>query len=125
MECYELESTPLAIPSPCDGPIACHLAFQCVYGAALMDLDDRSSQQQQVTEAMEQLGNKRAKYRNEAEQPGPALYHTQAVLNALSRICEQDRAMSSEGVHMSFDGENRGFRIFENHGSIGRLNFPL
>lgn len=36
MECYELGTTPLAISSPCDGLIACHLAFQCVHGAALM-----------------------------------------------------------------------------------------
>lgn len=36
MECYKLESTPLAISSPCDGLIVCHLALQCVYGAALM-----------------------------------------------------------------------------------------
>lgn len=74
---------------------------------------------------MEQLGNKRAKYRNEAEQPGSALYHSQAVLDVLRKICEQDRATSSGGVHISFDGENHGFRIFENHGSMGRLNFPL
>ncbi|KAJ5938451.1 hypothetical protein N7466_001585 [Penicillium verhagenii] len=124
MECYELLSTPLVISSPCDGLVACHLALQCVYGATLMDLDGRNSQQQKVIEALEQLGNKRAKYRNEAEQPGPALYHSQAVLDALRRICEQDRAMSSGGVHISFDGENRGIRIFENHGSMGR-NFPL
>ena len=36
MECYELLSTPLAISSPCDGLVACHLALQCVYGATLM-----------------------------------------------------------------------------------------
>jgi hypothetical protein len=40
VECYELESTPLAISSPCDGLIACHLALQCVYGAALMFVSD-------------------------------------------------------------------------------------
>jgi hypothetical protein len=54
---------------------------------------------------MEQLGNKRTKYRNKAEQPGPAIYHSQAVLDVLRRICEQDRATSFGGVHMSFDGE--------------------
>jgi len=74
---------------------------------------------------MEQLSNKRSKYRNEAEQLGPALYHSQAVLDVLRRICEQDHATSSEEVHISFDGENSDFRIFENHGSMGRLNFPL
>jgi hypothetical protein len=36
MECYELLSTPLAISSPCDGLVACHLALQCVYGAGLV-----------------------------------------------------------------------------------------
>ncbi|KAJ5654974.1 hypothetical protein N7490_001977 [Penicillium lividum] len=125
MECYELLSTPLAISSPCDGLIACHLALQCVYGAALMDLDDRSSQQQKVTEAMEQLGNKRAKYRNKAEQPGPAIYHSQAVLDVLRRNCEPDGATSSGGMHVSFGGENYGTQLFEYHGSMGPLKFPL
>lgn len=74
---------------------------------------------------MEQLGNKRAKYRNEAEQPGPALYHSQAVLDVLRRICEQDRATSSGEVHISFGGENHGTQLFEYHDSMGRLKFPL
>ncbi|KAJ5559408.1 hypothetical protein N7513_001807 [Penicillium frequentans] len=125
MECYELLSTPLAISSPCDGLVACHLALQCVYGATLMDLDGKNSQQQKVIEALEQLGNKRAKYRNNAEQPGPAIYHSQAVLDVLRRNCEPDGATSSGSMHVSFGGENHGIQIFEYHGSMGPLKFPL
>jgi hypothetical protein len=74
---------------------------------------------------MEQLGNKRAKYRNEAEQPGPALYHSQVVLDVLRRrICEPDCATSSGGMHVSFGGENHGTQLFEYHGSMGPLKFP-
>ena len=35
-ECYELETTPLAMSSLRDGLDTCNLALQCVYGAALM-----------------------------------------------------------------------------------------
>jgi hypothetical protein len=36
MDCYELKSTPSASSPPCYGLVACHLALECVYGAALM-----------------------------------------------------------------------------------------
>ncbi|CAG8132514.1 unnamed protein product [Penicillium nalgiovense] len=128
MECHELKPTPLAISSLCGLLDACNLALQCVYGAAMMDPSDRrwvSSQQQNVAEAIEQMDTKRAKYWDEMKQPGPAIYHSQAVLDILKGNRVPDRALRFGGMHVSFGGENRGIQAAEYHGSMGRFTFPL
>ncbi|CAI7613167.1 unnamed protein product [Penicillium viridicatum] len=128
MECYELKLTPLAISSLCDQLDACNLTLECVYGAAMMDLNDRrwvSSQQQKVAEAIEQMDNKRAKYWDEMKQPGPAIYHSLALLDLLKGNCVPDRTPRFGGTHVSFGGENRGIQAVEYHGSMGHFTFPL
>ncbi|CAG8078713.1 unnamed protein product [Penicillium salamii] len=128
MECYELRPTPLAISSLGNQLDACNLALQCVYGAAIMDHDDRRwvcSQQQKVMEAVEQMDNKRAKYLDELKQPEPVIYHSQAILELLKEKREPNRAARFEGMRVSFSGENRGIQAAEYHGSMGRFTFPL
>ncbi|OGE47135.1 hypothetical protein PENARI_c060G10339 [Penicillium arizonense] len=98
-ECYELESTPLAMSSLRDGLAACNLALQCVHGAALINQDNKrsvSSQQQKVTEAIEEVGNKRFENANGMS---PAIHHSQAVLNLLKDTREPGAAAASGDMH--------------------------
>ncbi|KAJ6038914.1 hypothetical protein N7499_003199 [Penicillium canescens] len=123
-ECYELESTPLAMSSLRDGLTACNLALQCVHVAVLINQDNKrsvSSQQQKVTEAIEAVGNKRFK---NADGMSPAIYHSQAVLNLLDTR-EPGAAAASGDMHVRFGGGNRGIQVAEYHGNMGHLIFPL
>ncbi|OGE46958.1 hypothetical protein PENARI_c083G11636 [Penicillium arizonense] len=104
-ECYELESTPLAMSSLRDGLTACNLALQCVHGAALINQDNKrsvSSQQQKVTEAI-----------------------GEAVINLLKDTREPGAAAASGHMHVRFGGGNRGIQVAEYHGNMGHLIFPL
>ncbi|CAG8092933.1 unnamed protein product [Penicillium salamii] len=94
----------------------------------MMDHDDRrsvSSQQQKVTETIEQMENLRAKYLDEVKQPKAAIYHSQAIFDLLKGNRELDRAARFGGMHVSFGGENRVIQAVEYHGGTERLNFPL
>ncbi|CAG7960923.1 hypothetical protein HAV15_005872 [Penicillium sp. str.  len=89
MECYELKPTPLAISSVCDQFDACNLTLQCVYDAAMMDLNYRrweSSQQRKTAEAIDQM-DKRAKHWDDMKQTGPAVYYSRALLDLLRKDC--------------------------------------
>ncbi|KAJ6175200.1 hypothetical protein N7485_005005 [Penicillium canescens] len=88
-----------------DGLTACNLALQCVHGAALINQDNTksvSSQQQKVTEAIEEVGNKRFKNGNGMS---PAIYHSQAVLNLLKDTREPGAAAASGDMHVRFGKE--------------------
>jgi hypothetical protein len=84
-----------------------------------------SSQQQKVAEAIEQMDNTRAKYRDEMKQPGSAIYHSQVVLDLLKRNHGPDRAAKFRDIHVSFGGENRGIQAVEYNGRTERFTFPL
>jgi hypothetical protein len=55
-------------------------------------------------------GQQRVKYWDEMKQPGPAIYHCQAVLDQLKGNRVPDRAARFGGMHVSFGGENRGMQ---------------
>jgi hypothetical protein len=143
MECDGLKPTPLAISSLCDGLVASNLAIHCVHGAALMYVlispfpafiiltkwlpgsqnDKRwvSSQQQRVTDAIKEMGDKRFKNANGMSQ---AIYYSQAVLNLFKDTCEPAAAAGFGDMHVSFGGGNRGIQAAEYRGSM-HLTFPL
>jgi hypothetical protein len=79
----------------------------------------------ETAEAIEQMDNKRAKYWDEMKRPGPAIYHSRALLNLLKENRVPDRAARFGGMHVSFGGGNRGIQAAEYHGSMGRFTFPL
>jgi hypothetical protein len=81
-----------------------------------------SSQQQKVAEAIEQM-DKRAKYWDEMKGPGPAIYHSRALLDLLKENRVSDRAARFGGMRVSFGGENRGIQAAEYHGSMEGLPF--
>ena len=81
--------------------------------------------QQKITEAMDQLSEMEAKYGARAEQPGLAIYHSQAVLSLLKRRYEPGCKARSGGMRVRFGKGNRGVQAVEYYGSMGHSSFPF
>lgn len=71
------------------------------------------SQQQNFTEAIEQMDNKRTKYWDEMKRPGRAIYYSKAVLDIFKGNRVPGRGPRFGGMHVSFGGHHK--RILPQH----------
>jgi hypothetical protein len=81
-----------------------------------------SSQQQKVADAVEQM-DKIAKDWDEMKGPGPAIYHSRALLDLLKENRVSDRVARFGGMHVSFGGANSVIQAAKYRGSMGSFTF--
>ena len=74
---------------------------------------------------MDQLGEMEAKYGARAEQPGLAMYHSQAALSLLKRRYEPGCKARSGDMHVRFGNGNRGVQALNIMGAWDIQVYPF